>query len=84
MGGREASSGDRVTAVVARPALFERLSAGVASGLTLIAAPAGSGKSVLIRSWVDDAGATARTAWIQVQAGDTAPCSERKPSIRRP
>ena len=70
MRGREASISDRDTAVVARPALFERLSAGVASGLTLISAPAGSGKSVLTRSWVEDAGATARTAWVQVQPGE--------------
>ena len=35
--------------VVPRPRLFERLTAGVRGPLTLVSAPAGSGKTVLIR-----------------------------------
>ena len=44
-------------AVVARDALFETLSAAErAGGVTLVSAPAGSGKTILLRSWLDAAG----------------------------
>ena len=36
------------------------------SGVTLLSAPAGSGKSVLLRSWIDGAGLRGRTAWVLV------------------
>jgi len=36
-------------------------------GVALLSAPAGSGKSVLLRSWIDAAGLRARTAWIAVE-----------------
>jgi LuxR family maltose regulon positive regulatory protein len=52
--------------VVARPALFERLWAGYAGGVTLVSAPAGSGKTVLLRSWIEAASLGARTAWVSV------------------
>ena len=52
--------------VVARRALYERLSAGVSAGVTLVSAPPGSGKTVLLRSWIDEAGLRTRTAWVQV------------------
>ena len=44
-------------AVVSRPGLWERL-AGTAR-VTVVSAPAGSGKTVLLRSWVDEAGEAA-------------------------
>lgn len=50
---------------IARPALFERLSA--AGRLTTIVAPAGSGKTVLLRSWVDATALADRTAWVSVE-----------------
>lgn len=53
--------------VVARTALFERLSAGFAGGITLVSAPAGSGKTVLLRSWIDAVGLGERTAWVSVE-----------------
>jgi LuxR family transcriptional regulator, maltose regulon positive regulatory protein len=65
--GSSIASGARVPSVVARPELFERLSGGVAAGVTLISAPAGSGKTVLLRSWIDAAGLVDRTAWVSVQ-----------------
>ena len=67
MCGREAQIAERATGVVARPSLFERLSAGAADGVTVLSAPAGSGKTVLLRSWLDDSGALARTAWVTVE-----------------
>jgi LuxR family transcriptional regulator, maltose regulon positive regulatory protein len=53
--------------VVARTALFDLLSAGFAGGITLISAPAGSGKTVLLRSWIEAAGLGERTAWVSVE-----------------
>jgi len=38
--------------LVARPRLFERLSAGLNGKLTLIAAPAGFGKTTLVSAWI--------------------------------
>ena len=67
MRGGEAQVAERATGVVARPPLFQRLSEGVADGVTLLSAAAGSGKTVLVRSWIADAGASARTAWVTVE-----------------
>ncbi len=36
-------------------------------GVTLVSAPAGSGKTVLLRSWVDDSGLADRVAWLTVE-----------------
>ncbi len=53
---------------LSRPALFERLSAAAPGTVTLVCAPAGSGKTVLLRSW------TARieeaVAWVTVERGE--------------
>jgi LuxR family transcriptional regulator, maltose regulon positive regulatory protein len=48
--------------VVARPALFERL--GGSARVTVVSAPAGSGKTVLLRSWIAEAGLAGRAAWV--------------------
>src|SRR3974390_1298585 len=42
--------------LVQREALFERLSAAPPGRVVLVCAPAGSGKSVLVRSWADAGG----------------------------
>src|SRR5262249_556117 len=34
--------------------------------VTVVSAPAGSGKTVLLRSWIDEAGLAGRAAWVQV------------------
>jgi LuxR family maltose regulon positive regulatory protein len=57
----------RPPSVVARTSLFELLSAGFAGGITLISAPAGSGKTELLRSWIEAAGLDERTAWVSVE-----------------
>ena len=67
MAASERSTSVRRPSLVARPALFERLSAGYAGGATLISAPAGSGKTVLLRSWIEDAGLRERSAWVSVE-----------------
>jgi len=60
MSGRPAAE----VAVVSRPGLWERLAG--AARVTVVSAPAGSGKTVLLRSWVGAAGLVERTAWVPV------------------
>jgi LuxR family transcriptional regulator, maltose regulon positive regulatory protein len=50
--------------VVSRPGLFERL--GRPARVTVVSAPPGSGKTVLLRSWIGQAGLADRTAWVPV------------------
>ena len=49
-------------ALVSRPALWERL--GVSARVTVVSAPPGSGKTVLLRSWLGQAGLAERAAWV--------------------
>ena len=58
---------------IARKALFERLSEGRASGIMLVSAPAGSGKTVLLRSWIEDAGIGDHVAWVAVERNERDP-----------
>jgi LuxR family maltose regulon positive regulatory protein len=51
--------------MVLRRRLFARL--GAAARVTQIAAPAGSGKTFLLRSWIGEAGLADRAAWVSVQ-----------------
>ena len=48
--------------VVPRPSLFGRL--GSSARVTVVSAPAGSGKTVLLRSWIAEAGLAGRAAWV--------------------
>ncbi len=59
--------------VVLRPRLLERLNAGLHhnSKLTLIAAPAGFGKTTLVSAWV--AGCNRQVAWLSLDEGDNDP-----------
>ena len=54
-------------AVVSRPGLWERL--GGAARVTVVSAPPGSGKTVLLRSWISEAGLAERAAWVPVGRG---------------
>jgi ATP/maltotriose-dependent transcriptional regulator MalT len=60
--GRVGGSG--VGGVVSRSGLFERL--GAAARVTVVSAPPGSGKTILLRSWIGAAGLAARAAWVSV------------------
>ncbi|HZD13615.1 MAG TPA: LuxR C-terminal-related transcriptional regulator [Pseudonocardiaceae bacterium] len=51
--------------VVGRRALFDRLAG--ASRVTQITAPPGSGKTMLVRSWIGEAGLAERAGWVSVQ-----------------
>src|SRR5271170_2434148 len=50
--------------VVSRPVLWERL--GEAARVTAVSAPPGSGKTVLLRSWISAAGLAEYAAWVPV------------------
>jgi LuxR family transcriptional regulator, maltose regulon positive regulatory protein len=68
-GTSEKSTGDPVRVVtsdvVVRRELFERLNR--AGRVTEVSAPAGSGKSVLLRSWIDEAALAGHAAHVSVQ-----------------
>jgi LuxR family transcriptional regulator, maltose regulon positive regulatory protein len=69
--GRASSAHPQVAqSLVRRGALFERLSAAEPGGVVLVCAPAGSGKTVLLRSWVDAAGLQDQLAWVSVRRGE--------------
>jgi LuxR family transcriptional regulator, maltose regulon positive regulatory protein len=50
--------------VVSRPGLWARLDG--PARVTLVSAPPGSGKTVLLRSWIGAAGLSGRAAWVPV------------------
>jgi LuxR family transcriptional regulator, maltose regulon positive regulatory protein len=57
--------------VVSRPGLSRLLSG--AGRVTEVSAPAGSGKTVLLRSWIGDSGMAERAAWVAVQGEERDP-----------
>src|SRR6266700_4970201 len=57
--------------VVSRPRLLERLNEGLHRNLTLIAAPAGFGKTTLVSAWV--AFIERPTAWLSLDEGENDP-----------
>jgi LuxR family maltose regulon positive regulatory protein len=60
--------------LVVRPRLFERLDTGLRGKLTLIAAPAGFGKTTLLSSWrTTEAGSRLPFGWVSLDAGDNDP-----------
>src|SRR5689334_2841428 len=56
--------------VVSRPGLFGRLEA---ARVTVVSAPPGSGKTVLLRSWIGAAGLAGSAAWVAVGPGERDP-----------
>lgn len=62
--------GSRGPFVVARRELFGLLSDDGSRGVTLLSAPAGSGNTGLLRSWIEDAGLGDRVAWVSVERGE--------------
>ena len=63
----ETTPGQKALRQVARPALFERMNRATEGPITLIVAPAGTGKSSLVRSWLAAAGAGRTAAWVSVE-----------------
>jgi LuxR family transcriptional regulator, maltose regulon positive regulatory protein len=68
-----AATPTNLPSVVPRRALFARLASGAVDGVTLISAPPGSGKTVLLRSWIAAAGIADRVAWVSVERGERDP-----------
>jgi LuxR family maltose regulon positive regulatory protein len=61
------------TKLVQRPQLIERLSEGLKGPLTLIAAPAGYGKTTLMSEWHAGPGNNIPVAWLSLDEGDNDP-----------
>lgn len=60
--------------LVARPRLFERVAAGLRGKLTLIAAPAGFGKTTLLSAWrTTQEGSKTQFAWVSLDSTDNDP-----------
>jgi LuxR family maltose regulon positive regulatory protein len=59
--------------LVPRPALIEKLNAGLARKLTLLSAPAGFGKTTLLSEWIASAGSRLPVAWVSLDSGDNDP-----------
>ncbi|CAG0935427.1 HTH-type transcriptional regulator MalT [Thermoflexales bacterium] len=57
--------------LISRPALIDRLEAGLARKVTLLSAPAGSGKTTLISEWL--ARQAQPVAWVALDDGDNDP-----------
>jgi LuxR family transcriptional regulator, maltose regulon positive regulatory protein len=57
--------------VVPRPELWKQI--GDAARVTVVSAPAGSGKTVLLTSWVEETGLADSTAWVQVTREESDP-----------
>src|SRR4029453_11891424 len=58
---------------VARPRLFRLLDQGVQGPLTLVAAPAGAGKTLLLASWAAQVSAPGPVAWLSLDPADNDP-----------
>ena len=56
---------------MSRPGLWARL--GASARVTVVSAPAGSGKTVLLRSWIGEAGLGDRVAWVPAAREDRDP-----------
>lgn len=56
--------------LVSRPRLIERLNAGLHRKLTLVSAPAGSGKTTLVSEWTIHLRPEVKLAWLSLDEGD--------------
>jgi LuxR family transcriptional regulator, maltose regulon positive regulatory protein len=56
---------------VSRPRLFERLAA--SARVMVVSASPGSGKTVLLRSWIRESGLAERAAWVLAERGERDP-----------
>jgi len=59
--------------IVTRGGLFERLAG--AARVTVVSAPVGSGKTFLLRSWIDEAGLSDSTAWVSAGRDEPDPAA---------
>jgi LuxR family transcriptional regulator, maltose regulon positive regulatory protein len=59
--------------VIQRGRLFSMLDMGIERTVTLVTAPAGSGKTMLLSSWLSARPSAAQVAWMSLDAGDNDP-----------
>src|SRR5215469_3596871 len=64
-------AGPGAAGIVSRPRLFERL--GASARVTAVSAPPGSGKTVMLRSWISEALPAGSAAWVTVRRGERDP-----------
>src|SRR5215467_7688179 len=64
------AAGPGAGGVVARPRLLGRLGT---AWVSVVSAPAGSGKTVLLRSWISQPGVAGRAAWVAAGRGERDP-----------
>jgi LuxR family transcriptional regulator, maltose regulon positive regulatory protein len=57
-------------AMISRPRLLDLLDAGARGPVTLLAAPAGAGKSALVSSWIAESRAAGPVAWLALDTDD--------------
>jgi LuxR family maltose regulon positive regulatory protein len=62
--------GQTTPGIIPRQRLLERISQGDRTGVVLVCAPAGSGKSELARTWVNALAGTERVGWLTVERGE--------------
>ena len=65
------AAGPGAGGVVARPRLVGRL--GTRARVSVVSAPPGSGKTVLLRSWISGAGVAGSAAWVPAGRGERDP-----------
>src|SRR5215469_16231500 len=65
------AAGPSAGGVVARPRLSGGL--GARARVSLVSAPAGSGKTMLLRSWISQSGLPERVAWVPAGRGERDP-----------
>jgi LuxR family maltose regulon positive regulatory protein len=56
--------------MIARPRLAERLAAGATKPVTVVAAPAGAGKTALLADWAEHGRPEHPLAWLSIDPGD--------------
>src|SRR5215469_2330042 len=66
----DGAAGRGAGGVVSRPRLFGRLGA---ARVIVVSAPPGSGKTVLLRSWISGTGVAGRAAWVPAGPGERDP-----------
>ncbi|MDQ1462197.1 MAG: LuxR family transcriptional regulator, maltose regulon positive regulatory protein, partial [Actinomycetota bacterium] len=59
------------TGLVPRRELFAVLDRALSGRVTVVSAPPGSGKTVLLRSWLEQAEPGLRVAWVSLERGES-------------
>src|SRR2546425_1782773 len=59
------------TGLVPRRQLFDVLDRALSGRVTVVSAPPGSGKTFLLRSWLEQAEPGLRVAWVSLERGES-------------